>query len=240
MIEKLNSYLSDTSSKKDSLDFLSSVKSEVETLVQNVDKFTLNLCKDPASAHLRKVQTKPTSTIKEKKISGHFNEPIRFKTEEANFRETKHKHFEEDTFNTKFKKHMVNLEKAVFDSAQKVQIDRPRGSDRIGLVGSAEPKKKDKIKINAKRQTASGHKDDYTDYSDPENGSVQRSNEKLVMHNRDLQSQIDSLKTQQASMNSQMERLNKEMALLRHQNRALMNHLGLNESAINGQSSTFK
>lgn len=110
LIEKLTGLLADRDrpSVKDNLDFLSAVKAEVESLIKSVDKFTLSLCRDP-SLTTKKLRA---SAIGSAKGSG----GTKLKTECSE----PSQHFRNDTFNSKFKRHVQNIEKYVSsESAQK-------------------------------------------------------------------------------------------------------------------------
>lgn len=115
MIEKLSDLLHDKSKMvyKDNLDFLTSIKSEVESLVKSVDKFTLSLCRDP---HLVSKKTRQSMIVgasqKESKIikEGAGNRISKTKTEPI---DQNNQHFRNDTFNSKFSRHVKNIEKFI-------------------------------------------------------------------------------------------------------------------------------
>lgn len=84
------------------------MKAEVESLVKSVDKFTLSLCRDP-NLTTKKLRA---SAVSSAKGSG----AVKLKTESSE----PGQHFRNDTFNSKFKRHVQNIEKYVStESAQK-------------------------------------------------------------------------------------------------------------------------
>ena len=84
------------------------MKTEVESLIKNVDKFTLSLCKDP-SLTTKKLRASAVGSTKGSGVT-----KLKTETSEPS------QHFRNDTFNSKFKRHVQNIEKFVSsESAQK-------------------------------------------------------------------------------------------------------------------------
>lgn len=101
MIGKLTDFLGEKISKKDGLEFLGGVKAEVQNLIKTVNTFTSSLTRDPT------ISSKKPTTSKTRAKENYYNDS-RAQTEAY---ETTS--FDKDTFNTKYKRHILNIEKSM-------------------------------------------------------------------------------------------------------------------------------
>lgn len=211
MIEKLNSYLSEAPLHRDNLDFLSAIKSEVEILIKNVDRFTMELTQDPsftASKHQKSAtKRKPSKAIKKLKTEGNDSSPFTFQA---------------DTFNSKFKRHVQHTEKYLLDSSSKNNtISKSR---RLTEKKEMTEPKKTKAKVSSKgdfidRSTLVNKSWDSVKPEDCNNCSKQ------VI---ELKADIKQLKKEQGNQAIVIENLQLELARLKKQNSVMIQHLGIN------------
>lgn len=210
MIEKLNNYLAEAPLHRDNLDFLSSIKSEVENLIKNVDKFTMGLTNDPsfiASKYQKSgTKRKPSRAIKKLKTEGNESSPFPFQA---------------DTFNSKFKRHVQHTEKHILDSNSK---NNTTSKSRRQTEKKELDSKKTKAKVTSKG--------DFIDRSTLANKSwdsvkPEECNgcSKVV---GELKSEIKYLKKEQGNQAILIENLQQELTRLKKQNSVLIHHLGIN------------
>lgn len=212
MIEKLNSFLSEAPLHRDNLDFLSAIKTEVENLIKNVDKFTMGLTQDPsfATSKYQKSATKrkPSKGIKKLKTEGN---------------DTSQMPFQADTFNSKFKRHVQHTEKYLLDSNSKTNaMSKSR----------RQTEKKEMLDVSKKTKTKVSSKGDFIDRSTLANKSWDsvKPEECNTCSKQlgDLRAEVKQLKREQNSQAITIENLQMELARLKKQNTVLIQHLGIN------------
>ena len=215
MIDKLSSYLSEASVYKDNLDFLSAIKTEVENLIRNVDKFSMGLTQDPSFFTTKNQK----SAGKRKSLHGGIK---KLKTEGNDLTPSP---FQADTFNSKYKRHVQQAEKYLQDSTGKsttTSKNKKRNETRDSIH---EPDKKTRTKVTSKR--------DFIDRSAFANKSwetlKQEESNCCTKTCLEIRSDIKLLKKEQASQAIIIENMQQEMVRLRKQNEILISHMGINK-----------
>lgn len=120
----------------DQLDFLAQTKAQVQKLVSSIDKFTstLGIVKSARPKSHRDSIDSPASKERTgfKEVGEGKHQGTAKKTGEC--KSAYAHHFEIDTFNTKFKRHMRAIEKSIHESGSKKLKSRGNSVDRVGMV----------------------------------------------------------------------------------------------------------
>lgn len=216
MIDKLNAYLCEAPLHRDNLDFLSAVKTEVENLIKNVDKFTIGLTHDRsfvASKNLKSAnKRKPSKGTKKLKTEGNDSSLAQFQA---------------DTFNSKYKRHVQHTEKFLADSNSRVQsISKSR----------RQTEKKEFLDASKKTKTKGGSRLEFIDRSSLGNKSWDSVKAEECPNCQkqisDLKGEIRLLQQEQSSQAILVENMQLELNRLKKQNAVLIQHLGINSKVF--------
>ena len=221
MIIKLQGYLEDPVLKKENLDFLSALKSEVESLIRSVDRFTLSLCKDTSLTNKKLKASKKHGTGGDQGA-----------------------HFQQDTFNTKYKRHFTEIEKSVNNNnLKKTSVQQPtdysEGHPQSAQAGKHSKKPSQLISVGGgnlapSKMYSAIHPARRTETSTPLDRSGDSSQHLHAGPHKEVSthSELKKLRKEVTQQKQLIEELQKEIGYLKHQNRIIVQQLGLNEQVF--------